>query len=58
VQPNVGHYGVFNGSRFTAEIAPRVQAFIQDQEANRGAGNLTGLAPSSRRLVREYATLR
>jgi poly(3-hydroxybutyrate) depolymerase len=57
VQPNVGHYGVFNGSRFTAEIAPRVQAFIQDQEANRGAGNLTGLAPRSRRLVREYATV-
>src|SRR4051794_27261634 len=32
VQPKVGHYGVFNGSRFTAEIAPRIQAFIHDQD--------------------------
>ncbi|MGL4405595.1 MAG: polyhydroxyalkanoate depolymerase, partial [Notoacmeibacter sp.] len=28
VQPHVGHYGVFNGSRFRAEIAPRIVAFI------------------------------
>jgi poly(3-hydroxybutyrate) depolymerase len=28
VQPAVGHYGVFNGSRFRAEIAPRVRDFI------------------------------
>ncbi len=27
VQPGVGHYGVFNGSRFRAEIVPRVTAF-------------------------------
>lgn len=27
-QPNVGHYGVFNGSRFRAEIAPRMIDFI------------------------------
>jgi poly(3-hydroxybutyrate) depolymerase len=27
VQPGVGHYGVFNGSRFRDEIAPRVTAF-------------------------------
>lgn len=29
VQPHVGHYGVFNGSRFRAEIAPRIAAFIK-----------------------------
>ena len=29
LQPHVGHYGVFNGSRFRAEIAPRIVAFIQ-----------------------------
>jgi poly(3-hydroxybutyrate) depolymerase len=29
VQPHVGHYGVFNGSRFRAEIAPRIVAFIK-----------------------------
>jgi poly(3-hydroxybutyrate) depolymerase len=34
VQPSVGHFGVFNGSRFTAEIAPRIHAFLHDQEAN------------------------
>jgi poly(3-hydroxybutyrate) depolymerase len=28
VQPNVGHYGVFNGSRFRAEIVPRIGDFI------------------------------
>ncbi len=28
VQPGVGHYGVFNGSRFRAEIAPRVADFM------------------------------
>ena len=27
-QPRVGHYGVFNGSRFRAEIAPRIADFI------------------------------
>jgi poly(3-hydroxybutyrate) depolymerase len=28
LQPGVGHYGVFNGSRFRAEIAPRITDFI------------------------------
>jgi poly(3-hydroxybutyrate) depolymerase len=28
MQPDVGHYGVFNGSRFRAEIAPRIADFI------------------------------
>ncbi|ARN82629.1 polyhydroxyalkanoate depolymerase [Methylocystis bryophila] len=27
LQEGVGHYGVFNGSRFRREIAPRIQAF-------------------------------
>jgi poly(3-hydroxybutyrate) depolymerase len=27
LQPDVGHYGVFNGSRFRADIAPRIAAF-------------------------------
>jgi len=29
VQPAVGHYGVFNGSRFRAEIVPRMVDFIR-----------------------------
>jgi poly(3-hydroxybutyrate) depolymerase len=28
MQPAVGHYGVFNGSRFRAEIAPRIADFV------------------------------
>ena len=28
IQPGVGHYGVFNGSRWRTEIAPRVRDFI------------------------------
>jgi poly(3-hydroxybutyrate) depolymerase len=27
LQKDVGHYGVFNGSRFRAEIAPAIRAF-------------------------------
>ena len=29
IQAGVGHYGVFNGSRFRAEIAPRIRDFIR-----------------------------
>ena len=29
IQPGVGHYGVFNGSRFRNEIVPRVNEFIK-----------------------------
>jgi poly(3-hydroxybutyrate) depolymerase len=28
LQPAVGHYGVFNGSRFRAEIVPRIADFV------------------------------
>lgn len=35
LQEKVGHYGVFNGSRFRAEIAPRIGDFIASQEADR-----------------------
>jgi poly(3-hydroxybutyrate) depolymerase len=30
LQPDVGHYGVFNGSRFRKEIAPRIVAFMNE----------------------------
>ncbi|KZS55795.1 MULTISPECIES: polyhydroxyalkanoate depolymerase [Rhizobium] len=29
LQPDVGHYGVFNGSRFRREIAPRIINFVR-----------------------------
>lgn len=28
-QPGVGHYGIFNGSRFRSEILPRITGFIE-----------------------------
>ena len=34
LQMNVGHYGVFNGSRFRAEIAPRIADFAYGLEKN------------------------
>ncbi|HWM45750.1 MAG TPA: polyhydroxyalkanoate depolymerase [Xanthobacteraceae bacterium] len=33
LQPGVGHYGVFNGSRFRAEIAPRIADFVMSNRA-------------------------
>jgi poly(3-hydroxybutyrate) depolymerase len=35
VQPAVGHYGVFNGSRFRAEIAPRIADFVLSRNSAR-----------------------
>ncbi|EIM30970.1 polyhydroxyalkanoate depolymerase [Microvirga lotononidis] len=32
LQAGVGHYGVFNGSRFRAQIAPRIAEFIEKHE--------------------------
>jgi poly(3-hydroxybutyrate) depolymerase len=38
VQPRVGHYGVFNGSRFRADIAPRILDFVHSHaKGARGA---------------------
>jgi poly(3-hydroxybutyrate) depolymerase len=53
LQRRVGHYGVFNGSRFRNEIAPRIGAFIrahdgasvtsiQSARAERGMGGARG----------------
>lgn len=35
VQPGVGHYGVFNGSRFRSEIAPRIADFVLTSQTGR-----------------------
>jgi poly(3-hydroxybutyrate) depolymerase len=37
LQPSVGHYGVFNGSRFRAEIAPRIADFVLSRNGARAA---------------------
>jgi len=45
LQPDVGHYGVFNGSRFRAEIAPRIADFVLSNNGNTARG--TGTAKSA-----------
>lgn len=37
LQDRVGHYGVFNGSRFRSEIAPRIRDFIASNEPRAAA---------------------
>jgi len=37
-QLGVGHYGVFNGSRFRSEIAPRISDFVLSNSQSRRAG--------------------
>ena len=49
VQPKVGHYGVFNGSRYRAEIAPRILDFIRSHgKANRAGKSRPKLVKSSK----------
>jgi poly(3-hydroxybutyrate) depolymerase len=36
IQPGAGHYGVFHGSRFRAEIAPKIRHFIAAHQRPRG----------------------
>ena len=66
MQPRVGHYGVFNGSRFRAEIAPRIADFILSNDPDvrkardtrgRGAGgSLTAsIAQTAGRLAAAVA---
>jgi poly(3-hydroxybutyrate) depolymerase len=35
LQPGVGHYGVFNGSRFRSEVAPRIADFVLSNNSER-----------------------
>jgi poly(3-hydroxybutyrate) depolymerase len=37
MQPAVGHYGVFNGSRFRSEIAPRILDFMRSHTGSKAA---------------------
>jgi poly(3-hydroxybutyrate) depolymerase len=49
-QPSVGHYGVFNGSRFRAEIAPRIADFIRThQQLRNRAAQSAAVAPKPSR---------
>jgi len=39
VQPGVGHYGVFSGTRWRTEIQPRIREMIRTVQFKRKAGN-------------------
>ena len=45
VQPGVGHYGVFNGTRWRTEIQPRIREMIRTVEYQRRSA--AGLAQAS-----------
>ncbi len=45
LQLGVGHYGVFNGSRFRSEIAPRISDFVLSNNGTRRRG--TGAVPGA-----------
>src|SRR5262249_55618280 len=54
LQPAVGHYGVFNGSRFRAEIVPRISDFVLSNNSavargsgRRGSTKLTAVPPAA-----------
>lgn len=51
LQPEVGHYGVFNGSRFRAEVQPRIRDFIRTHayaRAKSRGGRSAAMAVASR----------
>ncbi|MGN8020919.1 polyhydroxyalkanoate depolymerase [Phyllobacterium sp. 22229] len=48
LQAKVGHYGVFNGSRFRAEIAPRIVQFVNDHAQASRKSNVTPLGKRAR----------
>ena len=48
LQPAVGHYGVFNGSRFRSEIVPRISDFVL-------SNNTHGARSSGSRAVKSWS---
>ena len=46
LQPAVGHYGVFNCSRFRADIAPRVMDFMRTHAYRKAQGAKTAAKPA------------
>lgn len=46
VQPRVGHYGVFNGTRFRQHIQPRIRDFIRAERARARARDCGTVLPA------------
>ncbi|MCR9236742.1 MAG: polyhydroxyalkanoate depolymerase [Alphaproteobacteria bacterium] len=47
MQPKVGHFGVFNGSRFRSEIAPRIRDFTATHSERLSSVNAAPPAPKA-----------
>ncbi len=54
--PKVGHYGVFNGSRFRSDIAPRISEFIYRHDGRRTPRKATGATSVVLPLTRPGST--
>lgn len=53
VQPGVGHYGVFNGTRWRTEIQPRIREFIRTIQFKRKAGGDSTRIPNPARALKD-----
>jgi poly(3-hydroxybutyrate) depolymerase len=51
LQPGVGHFGIFNGSRFRKEIVPRLTAFIRKHDARTSVSKRLAAALTGRRRI-------
>ncbi|MDB5597603.1 MAG: polyhydroxyalkanoate depolymerase [Hyphomicrobiales bacterium] len=51
LQMGVGHYGVFNGSRYRSEIAPRIRDFIANLENDASAAKGKGSKPVTLKIA-------
>lgn len=55
IQPGVGHYGVFNGSRFRTEIVPRVNEFINTHASGALAKPVKPIKKGKRKRTKKAA---
>jgi len=53
VQQGVGHYGVFNGTRWRTEIQPRIREMIRSVDFKRKTGNTSAMSSPYRALSEE-----
>ncbi len=52
LQKGVGHYGVFNGSRFRSEIAPRISDFMVSLDMEAAKGRRDESVASARKAIK------
>ncbi len=51
LQPGVGHYGIFNGSRFRREIVPRIAGFVRRHDARTSVSKRLAAVLTGRRRI-------